>query len=326
MNIKKYIPMGILLLLVSLFPIIVRNGYIIQFAINILMFAYFSLNWNIIGGYAGQFALGNGVYIGIGAYVSTILFTHINISPWIGIIAAGLVAGCIALALGSLTFRLSGSYFALSTVALLYIAKMYFMSTDSILGYKINGALGMLVPWRGENFLNMQFIHKAGYFYIILFMLIVAVCISNYILKSKTGYYLKAINNSQDAAASLGVNVKGMKQKAGFISAFMLAGGGTFYAQLIQIVDPSRLFGYELSVQLMFYAVIGGRQTLWGPIAATIILVPLNDALRAWLGASMAGLPFIIYGILFIAIIMFVPEGIWPYVQKWSGKVFKKNT
>ena len=110
---KKLIGLAIALLITLALPLCVTNPYLLQYFINMLLFAYLATGWNVIGGYAGQMALGNGVYFGIGAYVSTVLFIYENLSPWVGMLIGGCVAALLALVLGSMTFRLNGSYFFL---------------------------------------------------------------------------------------------------------------------------------------------------------------------------------------------------------------------
>ena len=321
MNLKKKIFLALIVVLVMLYPVFFRSGYVLQFGINILMYAMAAVALNIIGGYAGQLALGNGVYFGIGAFVSSVLYVYEGLSPWAGMLVAGLIAGLISLLIGSITFRLKGSYYALSTVALLFVIKMLFTSNTYILGYKTNGALGLTVPWTGESFVNMMFMNKTAYFYIIFGLLAITILISNYINKSKIGYYLAAINTNPEAAASLGVNVMGMKLLAGFCSAFLTAVCGTFYAFVIQVVDPARVLGYDLSVQIMLYAIIGGMGTLWGPVTAAVIMVPLNDLLRAKLGSSMSGLSTVIYGVALCLIVYFMPEGLWKPISGLGNKL-----
>lgn len=295
-------------------PLLIGNPYFLQYLINMLLFAYLATAWNIIGGYAGQMAQGNGVYFGIGAYVSTILFVYEDVSPWIGMIVGGAIAVLLALCLGLITFRLSGSYFALSTVALLHVIRLVFLSNNELFGYKTRGAQGIYLPWKGQSFLNMQFEGKTEYYYIILVMFLIAVYISWRIKNSKLGYYLAAINTNQEASSSLGINVMGMKLRASCIAAFLTALGGSFYAQFIMLVDPSRVLGYDLSVQIMLYAAIGGRGTLLGPILAAFMFAPLNDILRAAFGTTVSGLSLVIYGLALMLIIYFVPQGLWPWV------------
>ncbi|MBQ8537164.1 MAG: branched-chain amino acid ABC transporter permease, partial [Clostridia bacterium] len=259
---KQYIFLGALLVVLLLIPQFVTDALPLQYMINILIFAYFTSMWNIVGGYAGQMALGNGVFIGIGAYVSAVLFHYEGISPWIGMFIGGAVCALFALIIGSVTFRLSGSYFALGTVAMLHIIRLLFTNNKVILGYKTKGSLSFAIKWRGGGLANMQFDSNVGYFYLLLGLLIVGILVSWYVKNSKMGYYLQAISTNPPAANSLGVNVMGMKLKANMISAFMMGLGGTFYAQFMNTLDPNRVLGYDMSVQILLFSIIGGAGTL----------------------------------------------------------------
>ncbi len=174
---KKWIWFGIGAVFSITLPMMVSNPYALQFFINMLLFAYLATGWNIIGGYAGQMALGNGVYFGIGAYVSTVLFVYENLSPWVGMVLGGGVAAFIALLMGRMTFRLSGSYFSLSTVAVLHVIRLFVLSSNRLFGYETRGAQGIYVPWRGQSFLNMQFEGKTEYYYIILAFFVIGLFI-----------------------------------------------------------------------------------------------------------------------------------------------------
>jgi branched-chain amino acid transport system permease protein len=300
--------------LVALVPLLITSNLGMQYVINMLLFAYFAAAWNIIGGYAGQLAIGNGVYVGIGAYVSTILFAFEDVSPWVGMLAGGIVAAILALLVGSLTFRLSGSYFALATIALLLITRLIFISNNYVFGYHTKGALGLSLPWYGESFINMQFESKSSYFYVMLGLLILCIAVSYWIKSSKSGYYLQAINTNPAAASSLGVNVKGMKLFASMVSAFLTAIGGTFYVQFLSVLDPDRVLGYDLSVQIILFAIIGGKGTLAGPVLAAMIMTPLQDVLRGIVGASVSGLAQVIYAVILMVFVYFLPNGLWPAI------------
>lgn len=312
----QYIFLGCLLVVLLLIPQFIDSALILQYMINILIFAYFTSMWNIIGGYAGQMALGNGVYVGIGAYVSAVLFTYENVNPWIGMFIGGAVCAVFALIIGALTFRLSGSYFALGTVAMLHIIRLIFTSNKVILGYKTKGALSFALPWRGGGLVNMQFDSNVGYFYLLLALLIVGLIVSWYIKTSKMGYYLQAISTNPAAANSLGVNVMGMKLKANMISAFMMGLGGTFYAQFMNTLDPNRVLGYDMSVQILLFSIIGGAGTLTGPVLAAVILVPFQDIIRGLVGSSVQGLAPMLYGIVLMLVVYFMPKGLWPTLLK----------
>ncbi len=310
----------------ALVPVVVNRSLVLQYMINMMIFAYLAQSWNIIGGYAGQLALGNGVYLGIGAYVAAVLYTYEGISPWIGMLVAGGIAAAIAFIVGRITFRLEGSYFALATVAVLHIIRITFISNNYILGYKTKGALSFNIKWNG-GLANMQFDERSGYYWLFLGLLVVGLIISAAIKHSKMGYYLQAICTNPDAAGSLGVNVMGMKVLANCISAFMIAVGGSMYAFYLSVIDPSSVLGYDMSINILLFAIIGGRDTLLGPILAAFVLAPLNNILRGIVGASVSGLAEVIYGLVLMAAIYFMPKGVWPsLVQLCRTKVQKKST
>ena len=315
---------GILVLaLVLLFPAVVSQQFVINSFCLVFLYAYWASSWNILGGYTGQMSLGHACFVGLGAYTTSVLFSHFHCTPWIGLLAAGLVAGLVSLIIGIPCFKLKGSYFTLSTVALCHVFRIVFNTNDSMFGLKTGAAQGMKLSWRG-GLAAMQFLDKRSYYYIILGMLLLVLLISYSIKRSKMGYYLAAIRTNQDAAASLGVNVMGMKLAAMFISAFFTAMGGGLYAMFLQYIDPNSVFAYDLSVKIMVLAVVGGGGTLWGPIVGASLLVPVQQILNSRLGANLAGLALAVYGIVLMLVIYFMPKGFWDTILKWVRELREK--
>lgn len=313
-DLKKYLTAKNIVIVVAaiallLFPTVVKSNYYVQTVLLMMLYAYWATSWNIIGGYGGQLALGNVAFVGIGAYVAVLLYIYNGITPWIGMLIGGVISGLIALLLGSICFRLKGSYYTLSTVALLYVIRLIMQTEDTIFGYKTHGAVGIRIDWAGESLLGMQFARKAPYFYIMFGLLVIGLIVSKIIRDNRMGYYLSAINTNQEAASSLGVNVMKYKQTAFFISAFLTSVGGSCYGFLLSAVDPISIFAYDLSTRIMILAVIGGRGTLWGPVLGAFILVPINEALRVNFGAQLAGLSNVFYGILLMLVVVFLPKG-----------------
>lgn len=309
-----------IILLVAL-PQFIDNNYILQSFIMVLLFAYWATAWNIIGGFGGQFSLGNATYAGLGAYISSVLLAYYGISPWIGMIIGGLIGGIVGIIIGYPCFRLRGSYFTLSTIALQSVVRLLFVTEDTILGFDTKGALGFSIPWFGGRFRDMQFLSKNFYYYIILFLLFVVLLVSYKIKNSRTGYYLAAINTNQEAADSLGVNVTYYKLRAQFLSAFFTAIGGTFYAQLISYIDPNRVFSHELSVEIAVMAIIGGKGTILGPCIGAILLVPISEVTRSYLGTNYAGLSVVIYGLCLMLTVFYLPAGLEKYVRVLFNKI-----
>lgn len=314
---KKEIVILIAILAIFLaIPIVNSDPYFLQLFIMVMMFAYWASSWNIISGFSGQMSLGHAAYAGIGAYVSTILFISFNLTPWVGMIFGGLIAGVFGLIIGYPTFKLRGTYFTLATIAFLNVTRIFVMANNKLFGFEIRGAQGLAVPWKGNNFVNMQFLSKVPYYYLILTLLVIVVLVSYFIRNSKIGYYLAAIKTNQEAASSLGVNVTHYKMVAQFISVFFTAIGGSFYAQFILFIDPQRLLGYDLSLEMAIFSIVGGQGTVFGPLLGAFILVPISEIARANISGNLAALPVIIYGLCLMAIMYYLPEGIFKNVSK----------
>jgi len=292
------------------------NSYYLQIIIYIFMFAYFASAWNILSGFAGQFSLGHAIFIGIGAYTSTILYVQYGISPWIGMLAGGLLAALVGVIIGFPCFKLKSTYFTLTTIALANILLLLVQNTRKLGSIKINGARGIQIPAvSGNSLAAMQFVDKKYYLYVILGMLIVVLAVCQWIKSSKMGYQLAAVANNQDAAESLCVNSRALKLKAMAISAFFCAAGGTFYAQVILFCNPARLFAESLSDKLAIVAMLGGKATVFGPTVGAVIVESISQFASARF-AGTQGLNLAIYGIMLIVCIRFFPDGILPILQK----------
>ena len=159
----------LLLALVFLAPVLLLDtkSYYLRIATIILLFAGMSSAWNLIGGYANQISLGHAAFFGLGAYTSTLLLKYLSLSPWLGMMAAGLVAGISSLAVGIPTFRLRGHYYALATLAFAEILRVLSLFFRDYTG----GAVGLTVPYLGERFWYFQFFGSQAYYLIGLGML-----------------------------------------------------------------------------------------------------------------------------------------------------------
>ncbi len=287
--------------------------------ISVLLYMYWSSSWNIMGGYTGLFSLGNGIYIGIGAYITGCLYVYAGISPFIGIVIAGLITGLVSVIIGYPTFRLQSIFYSLATCALLNVMKIVFMNFKSILGVKTGGSDGFKFA-SVDDPINMQFSSKLPYYYIILALLVIVILVSYYISHSKRGYYFRAISANAEAASSLGVNVLSLKMQAQFISAFFSALGGGFYCMFINYIDPSKMFGVDLSINIMIMCVVGGANTLWGPVIGAGLLYSLNRVVTMYAPASLNGLATLIFGVILMVCVYFLPGGLLPFIAEQREK------
>ncbi len=299
------------------------SEYLTHMSVLILLWAYLSTAWNMLGGYAGQHSLGHSLFLGIGAYASTTLYIKWDVTPWLGMWAGAALATLAGAFVGYLCFRygLKGPYFALTTIALAEAA-VYVVSNITTLG----GARGLEVPWLGHNPGVMQFRSKAGYYYIILVMTALAIIVTQWYNRRRYGYQLVAVRENEDAAEALGVNTLRIKIQATAISALMTALGGTFYAQYFTYIGPKSVFGEGPAVQILLFAIIGGLGTVWGPAIGALVLVPIAEIARAELGGSFAGAHLLLYGAILILVMLFMPKGIVGLAQSVYARLRRRNT
>ena len=226
-------------------PLLISSGFAIDIFIRILLFALIGVAWNLMGGYAKQLSLGHAAYFGLGAYTSTILLIRFDVSPWIGMLAGGVVAMLASLPIGALCFRLRGPYFAIATIAIAQGLMLLFLKFRDFAW----GAEGTTIPNLGQAPLMMQFESKAPYYYILLALLAVGLAITWRIERSWMGYYLVAVGEDEDAAEAVGVDSLLIKRNIYLISAFLTALAGTFYVQYIYFIDPNTAFSFNVSVE-----------------------------------------------------------------------------
>lgn len=320
---KKTIAPLVVLVAALFVPAILKSNYYIQVACTVLLYSYFASCWNLIGGLAGQFALGNGLYIGVGAYCCSIAIS-VGGNPYIAIPIAVVISVVLAFLISSLCFRLSGTYFALSTVAFLYIARYIMVGTNTLFGFRTNAGKGMTINWYGGA-KYLQFKNKSVYYYIFLAMLVIVVLITRRIMNNRMGYYLTAIRTNQGAAATIGIPVTRYKMYAQCISAAMMAIGGVLYAVFIMQVDPYFVLGYDLSLQIMMFCIIGGNGTLFGPIIGASLLMLFKEVVRVNLGTQYAQLSLVFFGVILIVCIMFAPDGLVGLYNKIVEKIKHKR-
>ncbi len=319
----KWILVAIIAVIFLMIPVFVKTNATLHIIILMMLYMYFASAWNIMGGYAGLFSLGNGIYVGLGAYVSAILWANTGLTPFIGMILGGLVAAAVSLIVGYPTFKLKGVYYALATVALLTAFKTFANSRETLFGIYFAGSNGYKITVE-NGFWNMQFATKVPYYYIIFILLVIIILVNVLISKSKLGYYFRSIGANQGSAASLGVNVVRQKLIAQFLTAFFTGIGGAFYAQLLRYFDPATVFGMDMSLDILIYAVVGGAGTVLGPLLGAGILYPLGQILNSTL-QGLTGISTVVYGILLAAVVFYMPGGIVSTVKAmWNRHQAKK--
>jgi branched-chain amino acid transport system permease protein len=296
----------VLAAIAAVVPLFVKDVYVQNMMVLTLMWGALSQSWNILSGYCGQISLGHALYFGLGAYTTALLFTKFGVLPWFGMLGGGVISALIAMALGYPCFRLRGHYFVIATIVIAEIGLLLFHNWDWA-----GAAMGIEIPVRGDSWLKFQFPRsKLPYFYFALALASVAWFVTWWLEDSKWGFWWRAVKDNPDAAESLGVVVFNSKMGAAAVSAFLVAVGGSFYAQFVSYIDPESVMGFQFSLLMALPAVLGGIGTLWGPMLGAVILIPLTELTRSYMGGSGRGVDLIVYGGLIIAISLARPQGL----------------
>ncbi len=300
------------LALLLAYPFVVTNRYWQNLMIMVFLYMTLAHAWNWVGGYAGQISFGHAVFFGIGAYTSSVLLTRYGVNPWIGMLAGAVLAGLVAFAVGFPLFRLRGHYFAIATIALNEILRILFDNWEFV-----GAASGIELPIRPSSWREFQFFSKVPYYFIALAMALIALLITYWVMeRSRMGYRLRAIREDQDAARALGVAPHWYKTWALVLSAAMTAVGGTFYAQYILFIDPASVLGLELSILISLIPMLGGAGTLWGPVLGALVMIPLSELSRSFLGGAGRAYNLIFYGLLIMLVAVLEPGGLVEGVRR----------
>jgi branched-chain amino acid transport system permease protein len=295
----------------------VLSSYALTIAILIFFYGFLGQAWNIVGGYAGQLSAGHAAFVGVGGYTAALLSTEWGLTPWVGMFVGAALAALLGAVIGYLGFRfgLRGFYFVLLTVAFAEVCRITVSNVDAL-----GGALGLYITFTG-NPRQFQFQDQRVYYYLALALLLLATGVAALIERRRFGLYLTAIREDETACEALGVATFKYKMLAMVVSSFLTGLGGTFYAFYLFSLQPGAVFGIPLSVEIIIRPIIGGAGTLLGPILGSVILTPLAEVSRHYFGQSgLHGAHLIVYGLLLIAVVLFLPQGAYPYLRRVLGR------
>jgi ABC-type branched-subunit amino acid transport system permease subunit len=312
------IPALIIILIIGLvFPIVFPNPAVTTVAVFTVLFAAAATGWNIFSGYTGYIALGHAVYFGLGSYAIALMCQDWKIpggyEPFLLVPLAGIVAAIFAVPFGWIALRTRRHAFIVITIATFFIMQLMAYNLRDI----TKGSAGISLPlpppsWTGAIF-NIPFYYGA------MAILLLALLTSWWVRNSKYGLGLLAIRDDEDRALGLGVNTGPFKLVAFVISAFFVGMAGALHAYFIGSIFPPFAFDALFDVIVALMAFLGGIGTLAGPILGAFILEPTQQYFT--LQFSNNGYYLIIYGVLFIVIILLMPEGIMPTLQKYWTKL-----
>jgi branched-chain amino acid transport system permease protein len=302
-----------------LYPFVFSNAFYLDIGVALLLAAISASAWNIVGGYAGQVSVGHSMFFGVGAYLPLLVFHHWQLPPIVGVPIAVALSLALAVIIGLPTFRLSGHYFSMATIAVAELIRLVVGTVDFV-----GAAIGLQGPAVGRGWWDLTFRGELPYYYIFLVVLAVLLFVTWAIERTRFGYYLRAIKAGERAARSLGVPVRRTKLYALMLSAGFTSIAGSLYAIKTGFVDPESGFGILVSVQMVIIAALGGAGTLYGPLVGAIILIPLQTWTNTAFGGGGTGLTYILYGGIIVVIARFEPGGLHEMWHRIAPKFRKR--
>jgi len=299
----------LLLFLVAItLPFFITDYWIFVFTLA-CYYTILAASWNLLGGYTGQFSLGHHTFALIGAYTSTLMIIKAGIPLWMGILAGTVLTIIISFVLGVLCLRVRGLYLALITWAFAEVVRTYIRMDYEFTG----GDRGLYAP------LFFDTMKPLPYYYLFLGISAFTIILIVGIMRSRIGYYFRAIRNDEIAARAMGVNTVRWK-----VFAFMVASGlagvaGAFYGHSVGLISPI-LGEFNEMAMVIIFVVIGGLRTQAGPVLGAISIRYLMELLREW-----SEIRIIILTAIVIIIMRFFNGGLMEFFKRVSQWVQQKE-
>src|SRR6266511_3936028 len=310
-GVPRWLPPAVItagVLVLALAPLgFTENTYIQTVLILTLLLVVSSSGWNIISGFAGYVSLGQGAFIGVGAYTVGILSRHTDVSPFVLAPLGGVAAAALAAVLGLVAMRTRGHAFVIITIAFLFLMQTLALDLPKFTG----GSAGITLPlptW-SPDLANLPF------FYAMLALAVLSVALAAWVRRSKLGAGLLAIREDEGKAAAVGIRTPVYKLLGFVISAVLIGIAGGIYGYFLTFIDPRGMFDILLSVQIVLAAMLGGRGTVWGPVLGAAVIQPLSEVVNTYFGTQQ-GLRLVVFGVLLGVVVVAMPTGIIPTVQE----------
>jgi branched-chain amino acid transport system permease protein len=297
---KRAVLIALLIVILVLLPVVIKKDNLINLAVLILLYVCLSSSWNILGGYTGQTNLGFAAFFGLGALATRMLWTS-GFPLFPSLLAGGILAVAFALLIGAPAFRLKGVYFAIGTLAL---AQILYITVGNVFS-----DITSLPPQ------DLATYQLAPRYYLFLGLAILTIGTAYILVNSRLGLGIMAVREEENAAESVGIDALKHKLLALSVSAFFggLAGGAFAYYHVGYY--PQLPFSPEWTFDSMMMVYIGGVGTIVGPIIGAVFFV----VVREFLVLRLAELHLIVFGVIFILVVMFMSGGlvgVWAKLQK----------
>ena len=296
------------LLIAIILPFFLADYWIYSLTLT-LYYVIMAVTWNLLGGYTGQFSLSHHTFAVIGSYTSALLIIKTGIPLWMGMVSSWMFNSIISVLLGILCLRMRGIYLALTTWAFAEIVKTYIRMDFEFTG----GDRGLKTP------LFFKTINPLPYYYLFLAFAVITIIVIAIIMRSRAGYYLRAIRNDEVAAQTMGVNIVRWKVFAFMVASVFASMAGTLYGHFTGLISPVSGEFYEMALIIIF-VVIGGMRSQAGPVVGAVSVRFLAEVLKKWPEVRM-----VILASMVILIMRFFNGGFMEFLRKGFQRIRQRK-
>ncbi len=307
-------------------PLWMTNQYYLHILIIAGIFIIAAMSLNLLLGYTGQLSLGHVAFFGIGGYTSALVSLGFDLEltdrysfvfpaqpVWIAFLAGIVVAGFFGWLIGKISFKVRGAYFVIVTISFAEVVRLVALNwidlTEGPMALNNIPPFTLGVPGLWE----LTFLRKIPNYYLVLVTCILSYVVIARLVGSRLGRAMIALRENEPLATSVGVDVTRLLVLAAVVSAAIAGAAGGLYTHYIRIIDPD-VFMFIYTVTMVIMVVTGGKGTLAGPIVGGLIFGILPEVLREVASPEMQ---WVIYGLLMIVIVYFLPDGIVPALSSW---------
>jgi len=322
-------PPCLLLVALATVPLWLGNLYFLHILIVTGIFIIAAMSLNLLLGFTGQLSLGHVAFFGIGAYASALVSlgfevhltddVAIGLAPkpvWLAMAVAIVIAGLTGYAIGKVAFKVRGAYFVIVSISFAEVVRLVAVNwvelTQGPMALNNIPVLRLGAPGLFE----IVFLRKPAYYYLVLVVAIVSYVLIRRLVRSRAGRAMIALRENEPLALSVGIDVTRYLVLATVVSAAIAGAAGALYAHYVRIVDPD-IFLFIYTVTMVIMVITGGKGTLAGPIVGGAIFGTVPEVLRAF--AIEPEAQWIAFGLLMIAIVFLLPQGIVPAIARWWG-------
>lgn len=290
---------------------LISNDYFFSAAYTVFQFIILATAWNILGGYTGYVNFGSAAFFATGAYSTVFLYKALQPPLLVMIVTGTLAAGLLGLAVGYLTLRMRGVFFAIATLALSVVLYTFVVNWDYVGGAR--GAY-ILQP-RDVAFGLPRYIHLL--YAAMVLMTAVALIVARAIETSTIGQGLAAIRDDELAAECAGVPTLRLKIFSATVSGALMGMAGTTFPYYLSYVEPSAVFNLSYAVNSIAMPLIGGMMSWVGPVIGAILLGTVQQVVQVTISSAWN---LLIVGVLLVVFVTIAPNGIMGWVDAWRRR------